>query len=82
MEKKYKKHRNGSYMHNCLIIRRHEHDDPLTELFNYYENYGVTAALNGYAIIPLYDYYKMKNIQSKYESFKISNADKELHDTK
>lgn len=74
---KYKTMLDGSYLHNFFLRRRN--DEPSPYLFRITENrVNLTAFLNGYAIIPLEEYYKL--IGEKYLNSKfIKQADKELH---
>lgn len=84
---KYEKCKDGSYMHNCLVIRR---DDDLSEqLFKVTES-TISTFLNGYAIIPIGVYASLIEMASSYnaklspvvfsnESIKV--ADEELNET-
>ena len=55
---KYDKCKDGSFLHNCLIKSRG--NDPAGYCF-YLDGNTISVFLNGYAIIPIEDYYAMKN---------------------
>uniref|UniRef100_A0A6M3LEU0 Uncharacterized protein n=1 Tax=viral metagenome TaxID=1070528 RepID=A0A6M3LEU0_9ZZZZ len=76
---KYEAGKNGSYLHNCVIVRRE--NDPVEMLFRNDDN--ITAFLNGYAIIPLEEYYKLAG-KGDFSYWKklIEEADKYIHKDK
>lgn len=51
---------NGSCLHNCIIIGRKEDLEKGVTLFDG-SGPNVTCRLNGYAIIPVEEYYQLKN---------------------
>jgi len=55
---KFEKMNDGSFVHNCRIVRRD--NDKASVLFHQNGNESVAAFLNGYAIIPLEEYYQLK----------------------
>jgi len=86
MSEKYEKLEDGSYLHNCFLVRRN--NDPSNILFYQDGDNGVTARLNGYAIIPLEEYFELKDElgenANNYPDEMLKNveeADKQLHGT-
>ena len=81
---KYNKGTDGSYLHNCCIIRRN--GDPSNVLFH--SNKTISAFLNGYAIIPMEKYARLVEIAMPsdirlksvvFSKEQIKEADRELH---
>ena len=72
----YMKATNGSYMHNCLVVRR-ESDPEMTIVNGSTDN--VSVSLNGYAIIPIEDYFKLKGEGSDLTMAKVKKVSRELH---
>jgi len=57
---KYEKGKNGSYIHNSIIIKRE--DDPSPSSFSPVGD--VFVRLNGYAVIPIKEYARLIKIES------------------
>ena len=74
----YKKHKDGSYVHNCYIERRI--DDMSKYMFYQSNDEYISAFLNGYAIIPLEKYYKLIDKEfPDQDKENIIEADKQLY---
>lgn len=69
---KYNKAKDGSFVHNCIIEKRH--NDKARFLFSASDD-TVTCSLNGYAIIPIEEYAKLKG-----ESVDLTNINKAYND--
>lgn len=76
-EYKYSKGKDGSYVHNCLVVRRE--DDKVPTLFHQNGNEHVSAFLNGYAVIPIEEYENLTGKPTFIESRSIKKADEDLH---
>ena len=74
-ELKYKKCKDGSFVHNCFIKRRK--DEPNALLFCQ-TDYSITVLLNGYAVVPLEEYLILTG--NEFDSSNIKEADKQLKD--
>lgn len=55
---KYGKNKDGSYVHNCIINRRENEKAPRLFSKNI-EDEGIVTQLNGYAIIPIEEYFEL-----------------------
>ncbi|MCG7948061.1 MAG: hypothetical protein JAZ07_17085 [Candidatus Thiodiazotropha endolucinida] len=73
----YEKCKDGSYVHNCFVVRRE--DDKSPTLFYQNGNEHVSAFLNGYAVIPLEEYERLTGEPTLIERQSIKKADEELH---
>jgi hypothetical protein len=73
----YKKTNDGSYVHNCYIVRRD--DDNGQYLFGQTDDKKITAFLNGYAIIPLEEYAQLTGKDLGDMIANANEADKQLH---
>lgn len=71
---RYSKLKDGSYVHNCLLVRRE--DDPSEFMFLQDGDKGIRPFLNGYAIVPLKKY--MALIGEEFDDAIIKMADEEL----
>ena len=76
---KYKACKDGSYVCNCFVKRRE--DSPSEFMFNQTVGAGsITAHLNGYAIIPLEEYYELTDRElPSGELDRIKKADIQLN---
>ena len=81
----FEKMKDGSYLHNCHIVFR-ENDKAKYLFHKDSEDKSLTAFLNGYAIIPLEEYYRLKDERGDKgfdlieEALKnIKEADKQLN---
>ena len=74
----YEKGKDGSYIHNCLLVRRE--GDPAISMVSITSDNRVTVTLNGYAIIPLAEYCKLTDNQSYLDETinRIKEADEYL----
>jgi len=73
---KYERESDGSYLHNCLLKWRPEQGK---EAMFRIDNGSVKAYLNGYAIIPLEEYYELTQSGiTKEDMIKIRQADRDL----
>jgi len=63
---KYEKLKDGGFVHNCHLIPRG--DEKADYLFYQDGDKSITAFLNGYAIIPLEDYFKLTSGSDMYNS--------------
>lgn len=54
---KYEKLKDGSYIHNCFIKRRENEKSSI--LFYQDGDESISAFLNGYAVIPLDEYFRL-----------------------
>ena len=74
------KSKDGSYFHNNLIIAR-EYDQKNGHMLIDGRGDDVVVSLNGYAIIPLEEYYELKGESlPSVEADSIEDMDKRLHD--
>jgi len=74
---KYEKLEDGSYLHNCLLDIR-EDDRNRSGIFHQEGDKSMSARLNGYAIIPMEEYCKLKDIPFNNKA-EILEADRQLH---
>jgi len=75
---KHGKTENGSYVHNCLLILRK--GSKVKRLFDL--NDPIIVRLNGYAIIPMEEYIKLKPNETFSDDFmqKIRDAEEDLNE--
>ena len=73
---KYGKTKDGSYVHNCLIVPRADNKNDF--LFMQTDN-TVSCCLNGYAIIPIEEYERLRGEIVGVDYQAIADAEKQLH---
>lgn len=75
MTKIYKKTKDGSYIHNCVIAPRADRKEPLF----WQSDETISCRLNGYAIIPIEEYERLTGKSTGIVSKPLEDAEKQLH---